>query len=482
MRQRTSKEKREIQKCIAGFFQNSLWSILPEQLEAIRLASNQKLETALAQEENPDGADIYDTGYGYQVKDGIAIIPISGPLTNKFNIWLDFFGFQSMKILGIDINKAVANPEVNKIVLDYDTPGGTVNGTFELANIIKAAGQVKPVYAYVSSMAASAGYWLASAASKGIYTTETAQLGSIGVYILHTDYSRARAAAGLTDTFIKAGKEKTLGNPYEPLSDEAKAALQKDVNYFYSLFTGFVSTSRPALDKDITKWAEGKVFIGRQAVEVGLADGISTLENLLVAVTSGGTSTIKTQEAEMPNTMTVETLQKDHAEIYNAVIEQGKAEGKVAGLAEAEANLSAKIEAAKTEAVNNDRKRGAEILALAADYQKEFALGLVAEGKTVAEATTSLLKNAQAFKAEELKKFAAGAAAPVNHQEPDPQPAPKSDLTKQWDAEKSHYPKLFRDNKDAFLAACAAWDKNEGNLQSDFGGNASAYLAYASAL
>jgi signal peptide peptidase SppA len=166
---------------------------------------------------------------------------------------------------------------VKAIVLDIDSPGGGVTGVEEAGARIRASS--KPVIASVSGMAASAAYWLASQA-RAVYSTESAQTGSIGVYMALLDQSRRMEMEGVRVDLIKSEGSplKAAGLPGLPLSDEQRANLQAQVDYIYARFTAAVSSTRRRLSADATK---GGTFYGSAAKAAGLVDSIADLSTAI---------------------------------------------------------------------------------------------------------------------------------------------------------------------------------------------------------
>ena len=124
-----------------------------------------------------------------------------------------------------------------------DSPGGSVYGVSELADEIMNARAQKPVIAIANSLAASAAYWIGCSASE-LYVTPGGEVGSIGVWQAHFDYSQALAAEGVTPTLISAGKYKVEGNPYAPLGEDALGFMQSRVDDYYAVFTKSVARGR----------------------------------------------------------------------------------------------------------------------------------------------------------------------------------------------------------------------------------------------
>jgi signal peptide peptidase SppA len=177
----------------------------------------------------------------------IAVIPVWGLIGHRANELRDISSAvgTSTEILGAQIEAAIADPAVTSIVLDIDSPGGGVFGVEEVATTIRAARAQKPIIAVSNALAASAAYWIASAASE-VVVTPSGLVGSIGVYSMHEDHSKELAEAGIDVTLIRAGKFKAEDNPFGPLTDAARAAIQERVDAYYALFTRDVAKGRGA--------------------------------------------------------------------------------------------------------------------------------------------------------------------------------------------------------------------------------------------
>ncbi len=141
----------------------------------------------------------------------IAVIPVNGAIQLKFDIFMAFFGGTSTEQLGSQIESLASNPDVKSIVLDINSPGGTVSGLIELADIITKAKEKVHVVAVCNTLCASAAYWIAAQCDE-IVSTPSGDIGSIGVYRVHEDWSAAFEAAGVKPTIIKYGANKTEGN------------------------------------------------------------------------------------------------------------------------------------------------------------------------------------------------------------------------------------------------------------------------------
>ncbi len=183
------------------------------------------------------------------------------------------------------LQELVADPNVAQIVLDIDSPGGGVEGITEFANQLFQARKHKPIVAVANSLAASAAYWIASQASE-IVVTPSGVVGSIGVIAIHQDLSKALEKQGIKPTLITAGKHKGEGNPFEPLSEEAEANIQKRVDDFFSMFVKDVARGRGVKASEVRSgFGQGGVVGAQEAVDLGMADRIASLDDTLMRLT-----------------------------------------------------------------------------------------------------------------------------------------------------------------------------------------------------
>lgn len=214
----------------------------------------------------------------------IAVLPITGVIAHRMAMVQDVSGPGGTSTEGFkrQLEAALNDESVSAIVLDIDSPGGTVSGVAELAQFIYESRGQKKIIAVANSLAASAAYWIAAAADE-VVVTPTGDVGSIGVFTVHVDQSALDEATGLKFTMIAAGKYKVEGHSHAALDEEAEAALQARVDDFYSMFTKDVGKYRgvPAA-KVRSGFGEGRIVRARQAVELGMADRVATLDEVLV--------------------------------------------------------------------------------------------------------------------------------------------------------------------------------------------------------
>lgn len=211
----------------------------------------------------------------------IAVLPLTGTISHRMGMMTEMSGGTSTEKFGQWLKAAVADPNVKAIVIDADSPGGSVDGVPELAAEVANAKASKPVIAQVNAMAASAAYWIVSQASE-IVVTPSGEVGSIGVFAAHEDISKAAEMQGVKVSLVSAGKYKTEANPFEPLSSEARQALQSQVDEFYTMFTKAVAKGRNTTAQAVQNgFGEGRMVSAHQAVKEGMADRVATMDQTL---------------------------------------------------------------------------------------------------------------------------------------------------------------------------------------------------------
>lgn len=217
----------------------------------------------------------------YEIDDGIAVIRVHGVIGKKIpQIIADIFGMTDVDSIGDLVKAANADAEVRSILLDVDSPGGTVTGVPEVAQIIRDS--EKMVVAYSDNLMASAAYWLASGAA-GVFGSESALVGSIGVFIPVADMTEMYRMAGIEMDIIKAGDLKAANFPGTSLSREQRSDFQQGVDYVFAKFTGFVK-DRQGVNPVPDSAMRGQDFYGDQALEVGLLDGVDSRASVMDAL------------------------------------------------------------------------------------------------------------------------------------------------------------------------------------------------------
>jgi signal peptide peptidase SppA len=230
-----------------------------------------------------------EAGAGPKAPDKIAIIPMQGVLSAN---GVRFFGRQltpGMNTFRQALAASAASPEIGAIVLDVDSPGGTVAGTPETAAAVKAAAAAKPVVAMVDTMCASAAYWIASQAT-AIWANPSAEFGSIGVMGSHVEVSGALEQAGIKATVIRSknAQFKNEANPFEPLSEEALAALQASADEAEAGMLATIGEGRKLTAEDVAaRFGQGRTMSAAKAHAAGMVDRIGTTAEMLASLRTG---------------------------------------------------------------------------------------------------------------------------------------------------------------------------------------------------
>lgn len=228
---------------------------------------------------------------------GVAVIPIYGVIAPRANMLSEMSGGTSFEALGASLREAMANNAVGTIIFDVDSPGGSVAGATEFAAEVLAARPSKPIIAVAQFRMASAAYWLASCATK-IYAAPSAQVGSVGVFTIHTEISKALAALGVTKTYIAAGEHKVELNDTTPLTDEARARIQAGVDEAYAMFVGDIAKGRGASTAEVRAgYGQGAMLTATNALAAGMIDGIATLDATIQRAATGDPALLRAQTA-----------------------------------------------------------------------------------------------------------------------------------------------------------------------------------------
>ena len=224
---------------------------------------------------------------------GIAVLPLYGVVTQRGNMVDDISGpgSTSTQQFAAALRQVLADETVGQILIEIDSPGGSVYGVAELAAEITRARTQKPVIAVANSLAASAAYWIGCAASE-LYVTPGGEVGSIGVWQAHFDYSKALEEEGVKPTLISAGKFKVEGNPYVPLDKQAQAFMQSRVDDYYNAFIEAVAQGRGVSASEVRSgMGEGRVLGADAALAAGMVDGIATFDDVLAKMQASVRST-----------------------------------------------------------------------------------------------------------------------------------------------------------------------------------------------
>lgn len=352
------------------------WYILPTALDAIYSMAH-TLEAA-------EIGRKFDNDYRPKVENGIAIIPVRGTMMRRAGLMAQYFGAVDHERIESDYLKAMADPEVKGILLDFDSPGGTVFGTDRLARVIRE-NKTKPVGAFTGSLMASAAYYAGSAADF-IVADKDSEVGSIGVRITHVEASQWYRDVGIKITHIVAGEDKALGSDSEPLDKRGRDYLQGFVDDAYKQFTAAVQLHRGSKIQSVEQVANGRVYTATDALALGLIDKIGTIETALDLLNGG-------------DNMDLNELKAKHPELVKAIRAEVEAEiapAHAKAIESAKAECATKSAEAATAAVQAERDRTSKIKAEAAPGQEVLVEKLIADGVTVDAAIVALFQDLKA--------------------------------------------------------------------------------------
>jgi signal peptide peptidase SppA len=265
-----------------------LWSILPDALSRWNYEYESYVKgppdyRAYIEAKGPFDFDPSTADARYWLDGDIAVLSIEGVILPKGDFWTALFaGVAPLDILTRDYKALMARDDVNAIVLDIDSPGGSVFGMFSFANMIFEARMVKPVYSISGTMMTSAAALIGAAASESAITDQAVVTGSLAVMTEHTDISRMLEMAGVKKRVITSGQRKTIASPYAPLDDKGEAELQAQVDHTDRVLIETVAKFRNMSIEDVReKMPEGRLFMGSEAIEANLIDGMLPSEEFM---------------------------------------------------------------------------------------------------------------------------------------------------------------------------------------------------------
>lgn len=343
---------------------------------------------ATAETERNCAAGLFEANFGTNGKSfifagGIAVIPVYGALVHRDNWctpWATGYDYISSRV-----GAAVADDEVQGIILDINSYGGNVSGNFELCEMIYEARARKPIDAIVDSRALSGGYSVASACRK-VYATSSGELGSIGVVMMHMSYEEMLKEAGIKATYIFSGKHKVDGNPYQDLPDDVRAAFQASVERSYEEFVALVARNR-GIDASVVRGTEARVIEAQEAKDLGLIDEVMPPRAAYAAfLTDLRSSSTQNREA---NKMANETVQQNAEAVSGDEIARQTAEAKRQGAEEGHKAATARIGAILNCEEANGKSKLAHHLAFNSNMSAEDAKATLAAAAPDAKAPQS---------------------------------------------------------------------------------------------
>jgi signal peptide peptidase SppA len=260
------------------------WAVLPDRLAAI--------EQLLRGPRTAPRSAAAATRSTRSDHGSIATLRLHGLLVPRASDFAEQHGLVGLEHFAQEFRAALADGSVSGILIDVDSPGGSVYGIAELADeIYRARGRRKPVLAVANSLAAAGAYWIASSAGE-FYVKPGGEVGGIGVHDAHTEWSKALGKAGIGTTLIAAGKYKSDGKPFQPLSATARAAMQARVETYYGAMVGAIARNRRVDDATVRDgMGQGRLLDAERAKRTNMVDGIATVDevrNKLIRYTAAG--------------------------------------------------------------------------------------------------------------------------------------------------------------------------------------------------
>lgn len=290
---------------IMSFVSRQVWAMRPGSLDALvaRVLS-------MASQAEPTTEAIEASKLRLRPAQGkVAVLPVRGPLIHRADDVAEWWlGALSTERLSGWFNAAINDKAVGAIVLDVESPGGTVAGLSEAAATIAAGRGKKPVIAVANAEAASAAFYLASAATE-FAATPSAMVGSVGTVWQHVDYSKALENEGIKVSIIRAGANKWAVNPFEPLSDAGRAEMQAVVDGYYSEFVRDVSKNR-GVSKSVVeeRFGQGLMFKAEEALSRGMIDRVATMEEIIGKLTGAASDSAKASAAARERNLKIEEI------------------------------------------------------------------------------------------------------------------------------------------------------------------------------
>lgn len=426
---------------------NSPWAIIPEKLLEIRAIYETHLrgeKIDIKAVEARLGQPLANRQTNYRVERGVAVIEMDGVIAKKMNMFTRISGGVSTQLVARDVKDAIDNPGVNSILLVIDSPGGTVDGTQELAHLVHQAAAIKPVVAYADGLMASAAYYIGAAAGQVFISGDNTLTGSIGVVTTHVDYSGMEQRMGVKTTEIYAGKYKRIASDVQPLSDEGRSYLQAQVDRMYETFVNDVARFRAVSPETVLEdMADGRIWIGRQGIDQGLADGMATLDEVvgrmaagefrareetarsratvlpagvprtvigasIPGATSAGVAAARAIPHHEEQIMTKEEILAKHPEAATALHAEGHAQGKQEGY---QAGLKEGLEQGRQEGAKAERERIQAVQAQSMPGHEALIEQLKFDGKTTGpEAAVQVLAAEKGKLGKQLQDLQADAA------------------------------------------------------------------------
>lgn len=361
------------------------WAIEPAMLDTIRAISRREGEgvEALQAREGRPLANAREV----TVRDGVAIVPITGPIFRYANLFTQISGATSLDVLAKDFTAALDDPAIKGIVLEINSPGGQVTGIAEFAQMVHTS--AKPVVAYVGGMAASAAYWIAAAASQ-IVMSKSGMAGNVGA-VLSLDTRKDPSKAEIVSS-------QSPNKRPDVTTDQGRAQLQAMVDAQAQVFIEEVAAFRGMTPEAVVKdFNGGDMYIAAKAVAAGMADSVGTIEEVIAGLAGAKAVPPAHNPIIKGATMDLQQLRAAHPDLCAALVEEGRLAGFEAG-------------------ATAERTRILDVEGQALPGHEKLIAQLKADGKTTGPmAAVAVLNAERAVAANRSEQLAADAPKPVAH-------------------------------------------------------------------
>ncbi|HWB13335.1 MAG TPA: S49 family peptidase [Pirellulales bacterium] len=319
-------KRRKRYRSIAAAVYGTVWAINPDKLAQIcQLLEERGRGVRLSKEEIRQRIGVAARPANATIQQGqgnkIAVLNLFGVVAQRMSLMEQISGGTSTEQFAKAFDAALNDADVKAIVINVDSPGGSVHGVEELAQKIFEARGRKPVKAIANAQMDSAAYWIGSAADE-VLSTPSGVLGSVGAVAIHTEQSKLDDKAGLKRTILTSARYKAEGNPYEPLSETAKEYFEGRVRQFGQKFVETVARNRGVTAARVeADYGQGRELTARDALAAGMIDRIATLEQLLseFGVASGANTTTA---AAQPPAFSLENVSMNKR-IFEALVRMG---------------------------------------------------------------------------------------------------------------------------------------------------------------
>lgn len=272
---------------VLGFVTSQPWLITPEGFDLMSQVVSARLDgVRLTEQEAAEVEKLAAARPTQNTVGGIMVIPLQGMLVPRASLFTAMSGGTSMQAFGRAVADAANDPKISQIVLDVDSPGGAAELIPETAAIVRAAAAKKPITAVVNTMCGSGALWLASQCSS-VSITPSGEIGSLGVFAAHVDRSQQREMAGIRTTLIRSAVSPYKTELREPLTPEATAYVQAEVDRLGEMFVDEVALGRGADPAQVaTDYGQGRMLSAEAALAAGMVDRVETLDETIARLQS----------------------------------------------------------------------------------------------------------------------------------------------------------------------------------------------------